>query len=130
MNVINIDIVLEHAYDWGYDEFIGIDVDHDPRVNGGLDDEEVNEIDPRMVADTARAANVIMPGLRQMAGYADAGAGTYTYTRDVVVVGQEVGIQYVTEGDDMSSAEVLDMVVSKFYEGADEGAAAALRLAQ
>lgn len=125
MHVVNMDVVLEHAYDWGYDEFVGIDVDGDFRVHGSghdsLEPEDVvREYDPYMITDSARYANIILPGLRQMSGYADAGAGTYAYTRDVVAVGQGVAHQYVTEGDEVASSELLDEVVSKFFEGANE----------
>jgi len=125
MHVVNMDVVLEHAYDWGYDEFVGIDVDGDVRVHGSGHDsleleDVVREYDPYMITDSARYANIILPALRQMSGYADAGAGTYAYTRDVVAVGQEVAHQYVTEGDEVASSELLDEVVSKFFEGAHD----------
>jgi len=111
MHVVNMDVVLEHAYDWGYDEFVG--VSEDP-------DDYPGEYDAYLFTDSARYANIILPGLRQMSGYADAGAGTYAYTRDVVAVGQGVAHQYVTEGDEVASSELLDEVVSKFFEGAHD----------
>ena len=114
MHVVNMDVVLEHAYDWGYDEFVG--VSEDP-------DDYPGEYDAYLFTDSARYANIILPGLRQMSGYADAGAGTYAYTRDVVAVGQGVAHQYVTKGDEVASSELLDEVVSKFFEGANDALA-------
>jgi len=128
MHVVNMDVVLEHAYDWGYDEFVDIEVNPDTQMawSGRARKEPedvVREYDPYMITDSARYANIILPGLRQMSGYADAGAGTYAYTRDVVAVDGEVAYQYVTDADEVASSELLDEVVSEFFNGANDALA-------
>ena len=104
MRVVNADLVVQHAYDWGMSEFGDIDADADAT--------------PYDITVTDRYANIILPGLREMAGYEDAGAGTYTLMTDIVVVGNNVKFQYVTEGEVVSSAQFLDKVVGKFFDGA------------
>lgn len=104
MRVINKDLVLEHAHDWGMTEFADIAGNADAT--------------PYDITGTDTYANIILPGLREMAGYEDAGAGTFTLMTDVVVVTPPVGYKYVTEGELVSSAQFLDEVVGAFFEGA------------
>jgi hypothetical protein len=107
--VVEIDYQEEAAYNMGHAEFADHDTAEDP------------EVDPYLITDSARYANVIAPELRAMAGYADRGMGTYTDDRQVAAIvpgcEEDVGVQLA----DLTDASALfDELHSAFFRGAHD----------
>lgn len=85
MKIVNLDDVTATAFDLGFDRF------------AGMDPVPIDEFDIGFFTESAEYANNTAPTLRQLAGYADHGFGTYTDKRDVLVVYQDDAEELATD---------------------------------
>jgi hypothetical protein len=119
--------VMRDAYDWGYERFHLALAD-----KRDLTDSEREEVSMNldMFTETAEWANSILPALRAMAGYSDGmGVGTYnTLEGTLEVVDPESykdqEVKRVTGKAEDIAPEILDGLVSEFFQGAWDGATA------
>lgn len=67
---------------------------------------------------SARYANHVAPDLRALAGYGDAGHGTYRVERPVVVIPEGDGDDVPATGEILRARDVFDAVHDAWMEGA------------
>jgi hypothetical protein len=105
--VVKLYYAEEEARELGYAEFESVPTDT-----------SADDVDPTIITDSARWANILAPKMRCMAGYGDTGRGTYTVDRKVAAV------LYGSEEDEPAAADLIDasaiyeVLVEKFYHGA------------
>lgn len=105
--------LLEEAYRMGNDEFQDVEADED----------EAEPIDLSPFKDSARWANHVAPDLRSMAGYADAGHGTYQQHRQVAAIHHGCEEDEPAEADLYDASHLFEALVEAWDTGAYDGAA-------
>lgn len=118
MQLINIAAVSKVAYEMGYQRFEGAQDDYP--------DEEPFELS--LFTDSAEYANGHLPALRGLAGYTDAGYGTYRQDEKVAVITQDDAEEIAAEAGHMDvetcmAGELLDEIWDAWADGAHDGAA-------
>lgn len=97
---------LEEAYGMGYGRF------------EELDGEEAEGFDLAPFQSTAEYANQVLPSLRCMAGYADAGHGTYQQHREVAAIQPGCEEDEPAEANLRDASELHERLVDAFSSGA------------
>lgn len=97
---------VEEAYNMGYSKFSGTDTDESGRV------------DLAPYHSTADYANNVLPRLRAMAGYADAGHGTYQEHRKVAAVDAGCEEDEPAEAELREASHIFNSLVDAFNNGA------------
>lgn len=103
MNTDSINVTEQklRAFKYGQEEF----------SDSGLDPADV---DFAGYSSTAHYANIVMPYLRELAGFKDDGHGCYQTRVEVVPVGIDSDVH---GGEPIGSEHILDEIVASFYEG-------------
>lgn len=94
----------------GYDEFYPLDPPEDE-----------HDMDLSPFHSGARWANVLLPRLRSMAGFADGGHGTYQENREVAAIHPGCEEDEPAEADLVDSNYLFDRLVDAYTTGAYDG---------
>lgn len=103
-NVVVADRVVEQAYNLGYDRFESVEADEDV-------------VDLEGFRSGAEYANHVLPELRALAGYDDAGYGTYQQDGEIVIVDEADLDDDPIAGDSWTAGEYLSVVVDRWHDG-------------
>jgi hypothetical protein len=100
---------IEEAYSMGHDEFSDVEAD------------SAEEIEFSHFTESARWANIIAPDLRAMAGYADAGHGTYREGRQIAAIKPGCEEDEPAEAYLMDADSLYESLVDAYRMGAYDG---------
>ena len=113
--VVKPQYAVEEAYSMGYDRFEGVDADTE------------GDFDFAPFTDTSAWANIVLPSLRAMSGFADAGHGTYQEHRQVAAILPGDEEDEPAEAELYGAQSMLNVLVDAYRKGAYDAAEGAER---